>query len=72
MVPRVTVTGLRSAGSAIARNSARLQRQKDPEGSSLAQLAFDLDAAVMGFYDHFAMEHSDANAFFLGGAEGTK
>lgn len=43
------------------------QRQDHAEGGAFAGFALDLDAALVGFDDHFALKHADAQAVFLGG-----
>ena len=47
-------------------------RQQHSEGGAFAWLALDFDPAAVGFDDHLAVEHTDADAFLFGGLERAK
>src|SRR5262245_40297397 len=51
---------------------SRSYRQKHAESCALSNFTLDFDPAGVGFDDHFALIHANANAFFLGGLEGAK
>src|SRR6476646_3937513 len=56
----------------IARHPVVSNRQQHSESRAFAWFALDFDPAAVCFDNHFAMEHSDTDAFLFGGLEGAE